>query len=51
MSKKEPDITKGPLSHQDLIIDRIKNILIKKQNDLILKNQVQILMQKIIKKQ
>jgi hypothetical protein len=30
MSKKEPDITKGPLSHQDLIIDRIKKIFDKK---------------------
>ena len=30
MSEKEPDITKGPLSHQDLIIDKIKNIFDKK---------------------
>ena len=30
MSKKEPDITKGPLSHKDLIIDRIKKIFDKK---------------------
>jgi hypothetical protein len=30
MSEKEPDITKGPLSHKDLIIDRIKKIFDKK---------------------
>jgi hypothetical protein len=51
MSKKEPDITKGPLSHKDLIIDRIKNIFDKKAERSDSKNLVQILMQKIIKKQ
>jgi hypothetical protein len=30
MSKKEPDITKGPKDHKDLIIDRIKTIFDKK---------------------
>jgi hypothetical protein len=30
MAKKEKDMTDGPKQHQDLIIDRIKNIFNKK---------------------
>lgn len=30
MSEKESNMNKGPLSHKDLIIDRIKNIFDKK---------------------
>ena len=30
MAKKEKDMTDGPKQHQDLIIDRIKNIFDKK---------------------
>jgi len=30
MAKKEKDMTEGPKQHQDIIIDRIKNIFNKK---------------------